>query len=100
MLNQKMSEYKNGKISESDFNAEDTHKLWDRFHKQLRKNDDACAAFESIEGDGRDAKKCKMLFAWIKDPAWGKTFSSMTRPAVLLIVAVNMKATHKPYGTL
>ena len=67
-LNQKMSEYKNGQISEGDFNAGDKHKLWDRFHKQLRKNDDASAAFESIEGGGKEAKKCKMLFAWIKDP--------------------------------
>ena len=100
LLNQKMALYKKGTIPEGDFNNDDKHKLWDRFHKQLRKNDDASAAFESIEGDGKKAKKCKMLFAWIKDPTWGKTFSNMTRPAVLLIVAVNMKATHKPYGTL
>ena len=100
LLNQKMEGYKNGTIPLGDFNADDKHKLWDRFHKQLRKNDDASAAFESIEGSGKEAKKCKMLFVWIKDPTWGKTFSNMTRPAVLLIVAVNMKATHKPYGTL
>ena len=100
LLNQKMEGYKNGTIPLGDFNADDKHKLWDRFHKQLRKNDDASAAFESIEGSGKEAKKCKMLFAWIKDPTWGKTFSNMTRPAVLLIVAVNMKAIHKPYGTL
>jgi hypothetical protein len=100
LLTEKMVAYKNGKLSECDFDHDDKHKLWDRFHKQLRKNDDASAAFESIEGEGKDAKKCKMLFAWIKDPSWGKAFANMTRPAVLLIVAVKMKAIHKPYGTL
>ena len=37
LLSKKMDAYKKGKLSECDFDHDDKHKLWDRFHKQLRK---------------------------------------------------------------
>jgi hypothetical protein len=94
-LNQKMAGFSKGDLTESDFNDDDKHKLWDRFHKQLRKNGEASSSFESIDGHGKQDKKCKMLFAWIKDPTWGKTFSNLTRPAVLLTGAVNIQDIYK-----
>ena len=79
-LEDKMKRYKDGAITQDNFSDDDKHKLWDRFHNNLRKNDDATAAFESIVGHGKQEKKNQMLFAWIKDPLWGKTFSTLTRP--------------------
>jgi hypothetical protein len=32
----------------------------------------------SLEGRGSDAKKRMFLFAWIKDPSWGKLFVKNT----------------------
>ena len=56
-LNKKMADFKNGAITEDKFDGDDKHKLWDRFHKKLRGNDEAAAAFDSIVGHGKSEKK-------------------------------------------
>ena len=78
-LDNKMELYRAGTIDKESFNQEDRHKLWDRYHKQLVHSPEDQASFKSIQGPGCQEKKNACLFAWVKDPTWGKKYRSLTK---------------------
>ena len=51
-LDQKMELFRKDKIDKDEFNTEDRHKLWDRFHKALAHSPDEANSFKSLSGPG------------------------------------------------
>ena len=85
-LNDKITDFRNGKITEETFDKDDKRRLWDRLTKARNSSTDPLfhKAWNDIQptGQGSDARKNIFLFAWLKDPEWGKTF--LTRTSKLL----------------
>jgi hypothetical protein len=82
-LHQKVVEWE-GQISEEDFVGRDKHRLWKRRQR----------------GHGKIDQEVQDALYMDQGSNLGQHLSDTTRPAVLLIVAVNMKAIHKPHAIL
>ena len=82
-LFQKMVEWA-GQTSEEDFVGRDKHRLWKRRQR----------------GHGKIDQEVQDALYMDQGSNFGQHLSDTTRPAVLLIVAVNMKAIHKPHAIL
>lgn len=75
-IQDKMDLFRKGQVSQSDFTAEEKRCLWNRFHAAKQLNADAAAKWDAIPSAGRGNQNLKnaFLWAWLKDPAWGKHF--------------------------
>ena len=68
--------FRQGSISQADFTQEEKRCLWNRFHSAKDMNSDAKAKWEALPSTGRGNQNYKncFLWAWLKDPSWGKHF--------------------------
>ena len=75
-LETKMDLFRQGQISQTAFSAEEKRCLWNRFHHAKHLNSDAASKWDSLPSTGRGNQNVKnaFLWAWLKDPAWGKHF--------------------------
>ena len=75
-LETKMDLFRKGQVSQNDFTAEEKRCLWNRFHTAKQLNSDAASKWDSLPSAGRGNQNLKnaFLWAWVKDPAWGKHF--------------------------
>jgi hypothetical protein len=75
-LKEKMDLFRRGELTKSDFTSEEKRCLWNKFHASKQLNSDAAAKWEALPSAGRGNQNLKnaFLWAWVKDPAWGKHF--------------------------
>ena len=75
-LNSKIESFRQGQVSQSEFTKEEKRCLWARFHRAIVLNADATSKWETLPAKGRGNHNLKNIFlwAWMKDPAWGKHF--------------------------
>jgi len=75
-LSEKMKLYQEEKLSEKDFSDKEKRILWNKFHLAKQMNCDAASKWNMIptSGRGHQSMKNAFLWAWLKDPTWGKHF--------------------------
>ena len=75
-LDTKMDNFRQGLISQAAFTTEENRCLWNRFHAAKQLNSDAASKWDTLPSSGRGNQNLKnaFLWAWLKDPAWGKHF--------------------------
>ena len=75
-LDTKMDNFRQGLISQAAFTIEEKRCLWNRFHAAKQLNSDAVSKWDTLPSAGRGNQNLKnaFLWAWLKDPAWGKHF--------------------------
>jgi hypothetical protein len=72
----KMDLFRKGELSHNNFSAEEKRCLWNRFHAAKQLNSEAASKWDALPSAGRGNQNLKnaFLWAWVKDPAWGKHF--------------------------
>ena len=75
-LNSKIERFRQGQVSQPEFTKEEKRCLWNRFHRAKDLNANAQSKWDSLPPAGRGTHNLKNVFlwAWMKDPAWGKHF--------------------------
>jgi hypothetical protein len=75
-LDTKMDHFRQGLLSQAAFSNEEKRCLWNRFHAAKQLNSDAASKWDTLPSTGRGNQNVKnaFLWAWLKDPAWGKHF--------------------------
>jgi hypothetical protein len=75
-LTKKMADFKNDKLDANAFTPEEKRCLWNKFHAAKQMNCEAASKWDALPTVGRGNQNLKnaFLWAWLKDPTWGKHF--------------------------